>query len=577
VESITVKMNKAIILTTILVLLVSGCINDKPQPPKDEEQQLVGESCASVSPTHRNECCERKNKDTLHIDCVGSWEYKPLKGQCEFVCQQTIKNFEECISAGHPILESYPRQCRTPSGETYTEIIPQEPERLTKQVCEASGGKYNECSNKCMLMNQGKEAVACTAHCEVLCECGGIAGYTCPDGFSCITPEGVSDALGYCEKTKPDYMDLVNANNRFAIELYKKLNRGDKNVFFSPFSIETALAMALEGARGSTESEMLSVLHLPKDAEKRRTAFKLVLSGLKKPNKEFELYAANAIWPQKDYPFLSSYIDVVKDYCGNDVVALDYKTKTEESRKTINAWVENKTKDKIKELIPSGVLTPMTRMVLTNAIYFKGLWLLPFDEANTNKQDFKVSKEETVEVDMMSLSGSQSRFPYTQDEQVQVLKLPYKGNQVSMLVILSREDSLSSVEESLTPKKIEGWKSNLLEREVLLQLPKFKLETKYMLPQQLKDLGMPTAFSSDADFSGMDGTRSLYISDVIHQAFVEVNEEGTEAAAATAVVIAKLSMPKYEVFRADHPFIFLIQDDASGNILFMGRVTNPTK
>jgi len=198
-----------------------------------------------------------------------------------------------------------------------------------------------------------------------------------------------------------------------------------------------------------------------------------------------------------------------------------------------------------------------------------------FNENDTEEQDFRVSSEETVKVPIMSLRGEEARFSYTETEEVQVLELPYDGEDISMLIILPKEDTLDSVEESLSIEKLNQWKSNLQEQEVHIFLPRFKLETKYFLPGTLKKMGMLTAFTTDADFSGMDGTKNLFISNVIHQAFVEVNEEGTEAAAATAVVVGVTARPQYRVFHADHPFIFIIQDKETGNILFLGRLKNP--
>jgi len=526
------------------------------------------------------------------------------------------------------------------------EFAPCPSQEMSEELCSSAGGNWNECSSRCQLDSQGRSDIACSAVCEALCECDGIAGFACPEGYTCKTPSGIADALGYCVKAEseitasefcddenvdsvyvcgdyikvvsslagggstfykdgeeircpvvaPDYMSdeckamlksdckeacdlsVVDANNEFALDLYKELKASDGNIFYSPWSILSALAMTYEGAMGQTAEEMREVLHLPGDDETRRNSFKEVQDGINKEDKDYELYTANALWPQTGYSFLDSYINTIRTYYGGEVTALDYVSETEESRQTINSWVEEKTNDKIMDLIPAGVLGPLTRMVLTNAIYFKGTWVMQFDEEDTTDQDFHVSPEETVTAQMMSLTGDEARFNYAEDEDVQFLELPYEGEEVSMLVILPRENDLEYVEGSLSADDISRWRSDLSEQEVHVYLPKFKLETKYFLPEVLKELNMVDAFDSEvADFSGMDGTTDLFISDVIHQAFVEVNEEGTEAAAATAVIVGRTSaQPRHKVFIADHPFIFIIQEKETGNILFMGRVTDPS-
>ena len=239
---------------------------------------------------------------------------------------------------------------------------------------------------------------------------------------------------------------------------------------------------------------------------------------------------------------------------------------------------EDQTNDRIKDLIPQGVIDPLTRLVLTNAIYFKGDWVKQFDKKDTQERDFTTSTGNTVKAQMMSLTHDQAdiNFNYTETDEAQVLELPYSGNELSMLIILPKSD-LSSLESSLSSDKLKEWRSNLTSEKVdQIYLPKFKFDTKYFMADTLSAMGMPTAFSSGADFSGMDGTKSLFISSVIHQAFVEVNEEGTEAAAATAVIVGETAAPIQNIiFNADHPFLFIIQQRDTGNILFLGRVTNP--
>jgi serpin B len=362
---------------------------------------------------------------------------------------------------------------------------------------------------------------------------------------------------------------VVDANNQLAFDLYNKFDKTG-NVFYSPFSIETALAMTYEGARGITADEMQDVLHLP--SENRQASFAKVINKINAGSKDYQLSTANALWAQKDYPFLDSYFNLVNNYYGGKVTNLDFKTDTENSRLTINKWVEEQTNDKIKDLIPQGILSGMTKLVLTNAIYFKGKWVKQFDEKNTEDADFKTDSG-IVTAKMMELT--EERFNYAENDALQILELPYNGNDTSMIIILPKQD-LASIDASLNAESLELWKQSMSSQMVDVYIPKFKFETKYMMREMLVSMGMREAFSDEADFSGMTGKKDLMIDQVIHQAFVEVNEEGTEAAAATAVVMKVTAINlEQKVFRADHPFIFIIQQKDTGNILFMGRVENP--
>ncbi|MCL5773260.1 MAG: serpin family protein [Firmicutes bacterium] len=371
---------------------------------------------------------------------------------------------------------------------------------------------------------------------------------------------------------------VVNANNQFAFDLYFKLKDKEDNIFFSPWSISSALVMTYEGARGKTAQEMQSVLHFPKDDGIRRASFKEINDRINKKDKKYKLSTANALWAQQAYPFLPEYKNLIQQYYGGKITNLDFIKDAEKSRKIINTWVEQQTNNKIKDLIPPDILGPLTRLVITNAIYFKGNWLTQFNKKNTKKADFKIEPARTVKVQMMSLT--RKKFNYAEADKLQILELPYNGEELSMLVLLPKENNLKFAENYLNQEKLNELKNSLAEQQVDVYIPKFKLETKYMMKSTLKEMGMPTAFSSFADFSGMDGTQKLKIDAVIHKAFVDVNEEGTEAAAATAVIITEKAVQrpsKKIIFRADHPFIFIIQETKTGNILFMGRVVNPSK
>jgi serpin B len=378
--------------------------------------------------------------------------------------------------------------------------------------------------------------------------------------------------------TNPDAAsDIVEANNRFAFDLYSQYKSDEGNVFFSPYSISSALAMTYEGAKGKTAEEIKAVFHFP-ESSVMRSGFAAANAEINKKDKKYELRSANALWAQKDYSFLPEYFNVVEEYYGGKVTNLDFSEKTEESRLTINKWVEEQTNNKIKDLIPQGAIDSLTRLVLTNAVYFKGTWVKQFNKSRTTEKDFRVGVGKTVRTDMMSMFDE--RFNYTETDTLQILELPYDGGDLSMIILLPKNDDITSLESSLTAEKLADWRNALQENKIdELYLPKFKFETKYFMADTLKEMGMSTAFSDAADFSGMTGIKDLYISEVVHQAFVEVNEEGTEAAAATAVVMKLTAMPGSQdltIFNADHPFVFVIQQKSTGNILFIGRVSDPT-
>ncbi len=375
-------------------------------------------------------------------------------------------------------------------------------------------------------------------------------------------------------------ISVISANNLFAFDLYSKFNKDeDSNLFFSPYSLSVALTMTYEGARGKTAEEMQSVLHIPENAGQRRNGFKETYDEINKKDKKYKLSTANALWAQKDYKFLKEYLDIAEEYYHGKSTNVDFidEEEREKSRQLINKWVEEQTNDKIKDLIPQGALDSLTRLVLTNAIYFKGNWLTQFDKKDTTEQDFKTGSGNMVKVPMMSLTKD-VEFNYAETNDIQILEMPYDGEELSMIIVLPKENSLKNVEKTLNVEKVSEWKSALVNQKVIVFLPKFRFETKYFMVEMLSEIGMPTAFTESADFSGMDGTTSLLIQNVIHQAFVDVNEEGTEAAAATAVIVGIESVgPVIPVFRADHPFIFIIQERKTGNILFLGKVNDPTK
>ncbi len=374
---------------------------------------------------------------------------------------------------------------------------------------------------------------------------------------------------------------LVDANNQFSFEYYDNVKESDGNIFFSPYSISTALAMTYEGARGKTADQMQSVLHVPKEGELRRKASAQVYNEINKDDKNYSLSTANALWVKKEYEFNSDYFGIVEDYYGGKVTNIDFRN-SKSSSSLINTWIENQTNGKITDLISPEIITPNTRLILTNAIYFKGKWINQFNKNKTKEEDFRVTTGKTVTVHLMQSVNSQTQFNYLEMDTFQILELPYSGEELSMLIFLPKEDNLKKFEKKFTFDKLQKWKQNMEKEQVDVFIPRFKFEAKYSLTSILSEMGMPLAFSDSADFTGMENNpeENLKIDEVIHQAFVEVNEEGTEAVAATAVGMGGITSvgqePIIPTFRADHTFIFIIQDKRNGNILFMGRVIDPT-
>jgi len=376
--------------------------------------------------------------------------------------------------------------------------------------------------------------------------------------------------------SKEGIKEVVKANNEFTFDLYSKLKESENgNIFYSPYSIFSALAMTYEGAAGQTADEMKTVFHFPENSTLRPN-FAAIYNSINQGEKDYELRTGNALWVQQDFAFLQDYLNGVEKYYGGKAANVDFAREKEKSRQTINAFIEEQTNNKIKNLIPEGFIDEITRLVLTNAIYFKGTWQWEFDESKTIESDFKITPDNIVKTPMMNMDPEKAKFNYAKTEDLQILELPYKGDEVSMLVLLPKE-SLDSIESSLTAEKLEEYKSLMKETKLgLILFPKFEFGEKYFMKDVLSKLGMSTAFSDAADFSGMTGKKDLYIDFVIHQSYIKVDEKGTEAAAATGVGMKLVSMPE-NVFMADHPFIFIIQEKDTGNILFLGRIINPTE
>lgn len=336
--------------------------------------------------------------------------------------------------------------------------------------------------------------------------------------------------------------------------------------------------MVYEGAKGKTAQEMQSVLGFP-EIEILRKEYLALHQSLNQKTDKYELNIANALWGQEKYPFLPEYLQRVEKYYGGKLNNLDFVNQTEAAIQTINNYIAKQTKDKIKDLLAKDTLSGDTRLVLTNAIYFKGSWQFEFAKKDTKELPFKLDSGKTINTELMHLYPKENLFRYYENNLLKAIELPYDGERLSMLIILPHQN-ISSLADWLTASNLASAQKEMQEEEIeTIALPKFKFDTKYQMKKTLIDMGMSTAFSNLADFSGMDGTDSLYIDKVIHQAFVKVDEEGTEAAAATAVGMAiksAIEEKKPKKFIADHPFLFIIQDNQSRAILFLGQIKNPS-
>lgn len=372
--------------------------------------------------------------------------------------------------------------------------------------------------------------------------------------------------------------NTVDGNNQFATDLLKKYTNNEeqknRNIFFSPVSIYTALAMTNEGANGKTIEEINNTVHVPADKAIRHTEMQNLITALNPNSTNYKLTIANAVWAQKEYPFVAAYLNTCKTVYNAQAQNLDFITHPAEATKTINNWVESNTNNKIKDIISEKNITKNTRMILTNAIYFKAEWNKPFEKEYTSEKDFYTTTNGISKVQMMQM---QRGFPYSENEKAQVLEIPYKGDELSMVIILPKQrNTIQTITNSTNLASFAATNNNWSQVRVLL--PKFKFSTKYLMKDDLTQMGMPTPFSDKADFSGISATKELQIGQVIHQTFIEVNEDGTEAAAATVVDMEAGSAPREPItFNANHPFIFLIKHNKTNTILFTGVVNNPNE
>jgi serpin B len=380
-----------------------------------------------------------------------------------------------------------------------------------------------------------------------------------------------------------DVAALVQGNSAFAFALYQALKDQDGNLFFSPYSISQALAMTYAGARAETEQQMARTLHFDLPQDRLYPAFKSLDQELAqrgqgaqgKDGEGFRLNVVNALWGQTGYQFLPAFLDLLSANYGAGLRFVDYVQAAEEARTTINDWVSEQTEGKIQDLIAPGVLNDLTRLVLTNAIYFNAAWATPFVEDMTQDGAFTRLDGSQVTVPMMRQNES---LGYAEGAGYQVVELPYDGQEMSMVILLPAKGQFQAFESALDAARVEAILQELAPGQVALTVPRFKFDSAFSLKDALSQMGMPVAFTADADFSGMTGNRELFISAVLHKAFVSVDEAGTEAAAATAVVVGLLSAPPTPVeVTVDRPFLFLIRDLKTGTVLFVGRVVDPTQ
>ena len=387
----------------------------------------------------------------------------------------------------------------------------------------------------------------------------------------------------------PEIEATVDSNTAFALDLYQKLKEQPGNLFFSPYSISSSLAMTYSGARGQTANEMAALLHFNSAQTNLPASFAglaVRMNMLQRWNR-ITLLTANSLWGQRDYPFTEPYLNLVRQFYHADARQVDFVHAPSAAADEINAWIGRQTKGRIQSAVNPSQFNDLTRLVLCNAIYFKGKWQHPFKKSDTKPGDFHVTTNETVTVPMMH-HEDHFRMAMSDDESVELLEMPYVGTDLSMIILLPQTDypppdvenpGLPDLEKKFTVENLRMWLAKLAQasgHKTWVTMPRFTTSQSFDLVEELKSLGMKSAFDEQtANFSGMDGTTNLSISDLIHKAYVQVNESGTEATAVTVQIVRTASMP--ERFVADHPFIFLIRDNGSGSILFVGRIVDPTK
>lgn len=366
----------------------------------------------------------------------------------------------------------------------------------------------------------------------------------------------------------------------FALDAYRLLAARPGNVVFSPHSVQVALAMTSAGARGTTASQMETALRFGLPQERLHAAFNALDRDLARramrpvegAGQRFRFRSANALWGQRGYTFLAPFLDTLAQHYGAGVNLVDFLGDADGSRLRINRWVSDQTEARIPDLLPMGSVTPLTRLVLTNAVYFNASWQTPFETRRTAPAAFTGLDNATRDVPMMN-AALEAR--YAEVDGVQAVELPYVGGDVSMLLVLPPAGRFTEVEQGLTAARLDALVGALGTHSVSLRVPSFSFRTQASLKMLLQSLGMTDAFTAMADLSGINGARDLSVQDVVHEGFIAVNEQGTEAAAATAVIVGTTSVPEPATFHAVRPFLFALRDNPTGTLLFVGRVVAP--
>ncbi len=399
---------------------------------------------------------------------------------------------------------------------------------------------------------------------------------------SAISTDSTVDITTTLNANSAENYEMAAANNAFAFDMYGNLKNNSENVFFSPYSIFTAMAMCYDGAEGSTKEQMANVFYFPLNKNVLEMSFGEMIATTNSKSdyyglESYELETANALWINEFYPIKEQYISSVEDHFYGNARSMDFAGNPGGSKDTINKWVEEKTNDKISNIIPDGMINKNTRLIITNAVYFNGKWKYEFDEDYTSEREFYPSEDETILAETMFI---QKHFNYGERSGAKILELPYKGNDLTMYVVLPDNNDIKNFEADFSVREYEKLKSKIdSEYDVKVWIPKFKFETKTELSNSLQEMGVTDAFGP-ANFSGISD-KDLVISEVIHKAFVDVQEQGTEAAAATAVefeiddAMGPEPEQKIREFKADHPFIFFIEDKRTNCILFMGKIEYP--
>jgi serpin B len=389
-------------------------------------------------------------------------------------------------------------------------------------------------------------------------------------------PSGLASDKANAE-SKADLKELVRGNNEFAFDLYRQLSRKEGNIIFSPSSLSTALAMTYGGARGETAEQMAKALHFTLGQDRLHPAFSTLTRELQKhdPKKNAELHTANALWGQKGLGFRPEFLRLTREHYGADLYQANFQGDPDGARQAINNWVLERTKSKIKDLLRPEDVHEYTQLILVNAAYFQAAWWVPFSKAQTKDASFFLTAKDRVSAPTMRGGG---HFGYFKDADLEGLALPYRGYTLSMIVLQPRQvDGLAQLEKSLTTARFKEWLTKFQPHIVDVSLPKFRVTARFQLKRELAGLGMSLTFSSRANFTGITSEATLTLGDVIHQGFIQVDEQGTEAAGATAILMPQpVAQYPGATFRADRPFLFLIQDHNTGVVLFVGRVTDPS-